>query len=107
MDGLDGSSEGLMVELLPAEGEIVIRLAGDMDLNTVDAVHETIERALSGASPKLVFDMAGVTFMDSSGIAVLLQAVNSAASVCIRTPSPEVRMVIEATGLSDVFTIER
>ena len=43
--------------------------------------------------------------MDSSGIAVLLEAAQQADSVVIRRPSNAVRRVIETTGLSEVLPI--
>ena len=49
--------------------------------------------------------MAGVSFMDSSGIAVLLEAAQGTDAVLIRRPSNAVRRVIETTGLTEVLPI--
>ena len=47
-----------------------------------------------------MFDLAGLRFMDSAGIAVLLGATKRVERVSLREPSPTVRRVVELTGLT-------
>jgi anti-anti-sigma factor len=54
-----------------------------------------------------VFDMTGLRFMDSSGIALILEVSHRATSVSLRNPTPTIRRVVEATGLADILAIER
>ena len=53
-----------------------------------------------------MFDLTDVTFMDSSGLAVLLEARGRAADVALHDPSPIVRRIVEASGVAASFTIE-
>jgi anti-anti-sigma factor len=55
---------------------------------------------------RLIFDLSGLRFLDSAGIAVLIGAAAMVNAVHLRDPSPIVRRVVEVTGLSDVLLIE-
>ena len=52
------------------------------------------------------FDLSALEFMDSSGIALLLRVAAKTQTVRLLQPSPLVRRLIEATGLSDVLQID-
>ena len=64
-----------------------------------------VELALNAAPAKLIFDLAGVRFMDSSGLGVLIAATHSNASVEVRTPSRPVRRLIQLSGLADMLRL--
>ena len=51
-----------------------IALAGELDLATVDRVARELERAEAGDALAIVLDLGGLTFMDSSGVRLLMQA---------------------------------
>jgi anti-anti-sigma factor len=53
-----------------------------------------------------VFDLSGLRFIDSAGIAVLLEAAERVGSISVRDPAPPVRRVIEVTGLTEVLPLE-
>lgn len=55
-------------------GVTVITLAGEIDLAGTPQLHAFIGQARQTPADHLVFDMAEVTFMDSSGLRVLLDA---------------------------------
>ena len=68
-----------------------------------------IERArdLDGdAAVDIVFDMTDLTFMDSTGLTVLLMAVHGGHAVRLRRPTSIVRRIIKITGLDDTLPIE-
>jgi anti-sigma B factor antagonist len=56
----------------------VLVLQGELDLATVDAVRERLD-ALRGAGRPAVLDLDGLTFMDSTGIRLVLEASGQAA----------------------------
>ena len=84
----------------------VIRLAGEIDMSNVDTLRVVIDPVIASAPDRVDFDLAGLEFMDSSGIALLLRVAAKAKVVRVREPSAVVRRLIEATGLSDVLPIE-
>jgi anti-sigma B factor antagonist len=85
------------------DGTSVIRLSGELDMVTAERVRSAVEAALSSASERLVFDISGLEFMDSSGIALLVSATRKARKVEVRHPTPIVRRLIELTGLTEIL----
>jgi anti-anti-sigma factor len=51
---------------------VVVSLAGEIDLSTAPRLAGTITDLLGEAPPRLVLDMAGVTFCDSQGLGTLV-----------------------------------
>jgi anti-sigma B factor antagonist len=108
MDELDEQQETVgsaEVGYDPA-GLPVIRLSGEVDMSNVDALRAKIQPAIDKTPSSVVFDMAGLTFMDSSGIALLLQVAAATKTVQLRDASPLVRRIVEATGLTEILRIE-
>jgi anti-anti-sigma factor len=103
--GDETASDSLIVDVDVDVGAVVIRVEGEIDVATADDVRAAVVTAIEHRPARLVFDLSAVDFMDSSGIAVLLEAAKQTASVQIRRPSAAVRRVIEVTGLSDVLPI--
>jgi anti-anti-sigma factor len=87
-------------------GTAVVRVVGEIDISTVDAVNTALLAAVENHPDRVVFDLSGVEFMDSSGIAALLRARKAVSSIEIRNPSTVVRRLIDMTGLTEVLPIE-
>ena len=71
---------------------------------------EELVRAIDAALPKkLVLDMGGVTFMDSSGIALILRAQQRMqlldGSLLVRNVPQQARRVLDAAGIGRLVTI--
>ena len=87
-------------------------VAGELDHHGARSALRELEEALDAALPrKLVLDLSGVTFMDSSGIAVILRARQkmqlldggaAGAGGC----RPQARRVLEAAGVNRLVTIK-
>ena len=89
-----------------ASGVLTLSITGELDLSSIESVSNAIDQAWSGNPNRVVFDLAGLTFMDSSGIALMLQISRRVAKVEVRDAAPMVRRVIEATGLLEVLGLE-
>jgi anti-anti-sigma factor len=87
-------------------GQPVIRVAGDLDISSVDGLRRAVQAATAARPERLTFDLAALRFMDSAGIAVLLGAAKDVTIVRLRSPSQAVRRVVELTGLTDVLVVE-
>ena len=87
-------------------GAALIRVEGELDVSNAQTLESAIERVVAEHHPsELVFDLGGLRFMDSAGIAVLLGATKKVDSVALREPSAIVRRVVELTGLSAVLPV--
>ena len=88
----------------------VISLAGELDLSNAADLEEVLDRVLPlppATHPgRLTFDLGGLRFMDSSGIALLLRSAGRVTAVSVARPSAIVRRLLEATGLAEVLHIE-
>jgi anti-sigma B factor antagonist len=81
----------------------VIALAGELDLAGVEATRTGIRSLLASQPTRVTFDLEKLTFMDSSGIALLVQISNSVEHVTLINVAPIVHRVLEATGLLEHF----
>jgi anti-sigma B factor antagonist len=82
-------------------GRMVVTVRGELDLATADRLWTELEPLLVPRSV-VVLDGAGITFMDSSGLRVLLQAGKRAAAdgavFRLVAPQPAVQRVLELAG---------
>jgi anti-sigma B factor antagonist len=74
-----------------------LKVEGELDLAVADRLKERI--AASGGRPVLV-DLGECTFIDSTGIAVVLLARRGGGRVAIHSPSEQVMRVLEVSGLT-------
>ena len=81
----------------------VVTVVGEVDLASEPAMRAQIEQALSAAPDELVFDLAGVQFIDSSGVAQMLVAAKRVAAVSVRNPSRIAQRVLEVSGLTGLL----
>lgn len=94
------------VTVTQSEDAAVATVAGEID---ADNCKELGAQLLDGTADaqRLVVDLAGLSFIDSSGISELLRVAESARdrdqAFELRDPSPVVKRVLEITGLLDHF----
>jgi anti-anti-sigma factor len=97
------------LSVVEVDGQVVVTVRGEIDLTVEDDLHACIERCSDGDRP-LVLDLAGVTFMDSTGIKTLVWAYRRQGQpqngLIVRNPSDAVQELLALSGLSGVFTIE-
>ena len=108
MEELDGDrpAEALINTSTDPSGVPVVTVSGDLDLSNAGTLEATVASVAAEGPDELIFDLSGLRFMDSAGIAVLLLAVAQVDTVRLRAPSAAVRRVVELTGLTDVLPIE-
>jgi anti-anti-sigma factor len=90
----------------PVPGCVEIRLRGEIDVPSAEELAETIREVIDSAPKRVDFDLEGVTFMDSSGIALLLTAANAVEDVRIVKLSAPARRIIELTGLDSFLHLQ-
>jgi anti-anti-sigma factor len=84
----------------------VVWLRGELDLSSVEDVRPVIDQVAEDQPARVVIDVGGLAFMDSSGLALLLTLAGRVGRVELRNPTAIVRRVIELTGLGGTLVID-
>jgi anti-sigma B factor antagonist len=89
-------------------GDRRLRLEGDIDSHTAGDLEAAL--AALGTSGEVLLDVAGVGFIDSSGLRVVVSVnaalVDAGHALRIRGASPAVVRLVEITGLGDHLDVE-
>jgi anti-anti-sigma factor len=92
----------------PLEDAIVVRATGEIDMSTVDALRRELGTARAEAATTLL-DLSAVTFIDSTGLELLLETSHSSAvsdwGFFIVRPSRAVQRLIDISGTSDLIMV--
>ena len=84
---------------------------GEIDHHSAKDVMKELDRQIDRIIPlRLVMDCSGITFMDSSGIAILLRAYHRMKSLCGETTiigvPPQPAKVLKAAGLHRLMGVQ-
>ncbi len=89
-------------------GRLTIALDGRLDTTTSPELTKELDSSLDGVK-ELVFDLAKLEYISSSGLRVLLSAqkkMNSQGAMKVKNASEMVNEVFEITGFDEILTIE-
>lgn len=94
-----------------ANRELLLEFSGDIDHHGVRNALKEVEMAIDAALPRLlILDFSGVTFMDSSGIALILRSQQRMqlleGSVVLRNIPAQARRVLDAAGIGRLVSIK-
>src|SRR5262249_3593538 len=83
---------------------------GQVDLSAVPRLQREMAAVLAAGAPvRLVVDLSGVDFCDSTGVNVLLaahrQVREAGGDLELAAPRPAVRKILQVTGREAVFTV--
>ena len=90
--------------------ELVIAI-GEIDLYTAPRLQSELAAVIDSAAPasRVIVDMSGVEFCDSTGMNVLLSCLRQArergGELELAAPRPAVQKILRVTGLDSVFTV--
>ncbi len=90
-------------------GADVLRLEGRLDASSAKEVKDRISDLAKNKRVKLVVDMAGINFIDSSGLGSLVASLRSVnnlgGDIRIASLQDQVRAIFELTRLHRIFEI--
>ncbi|MEI7024624.1 anti-sigma F factor antagonist [Paenibacillus sp. y28] len=98
----------LQIEMEHHRKTLIVRLKGELDHHTADTVKAQLEREiLKGNVTHIVLSMKELTFMDSSGIGVVLgrykQITSRGGKMVVCDVSPAVYRLFEMSGLFKIL----
>jgi anti-sigma B factor antagonist len=97
----------LTIDLPTQDGDVpVLHVAGDLDHHTAPRLREALEK-VSSAGQSVVLDLSGLTYCDSTGITVFINAYKRAkpagGRVLIAGLNPDLVEVFTIIGLDQIF----
>ena len=88
-------------------GVTVLAPSGRLDVTGAPALKDAITEAVKNGKPRLVIDLEGVSFVDSTGLGSVIAALklvrSSKGDLRLAAPNQQVRVVLELTTLDRVF----
>ena len=88
-------------------GVTVVAPTGRLDVAGAPALKEAISEAMKNGPPRVVIDMEGVSFVDSTGLGSVISALKqirgSQGDLRLAAPNQQARVVLELTTLDRVF----
>ncbi len=98
---------------IETNGDVTVAyLSGELDHHSAKPIREEIDAAIDANMPSLlVLDFKDITFMDSSGIGLVMGRYKAlsknGAELAITNPSPQIYKVMQLAGLTRLAKIEK
>ena len=101
--------EILDLETEDRNGLVHVALKGELDLSTVAKVQDELRRVEESAPPVMVLDLSRLTFLDSTGLGVLVGGLKRVraheGSLRLVCTQERILKIFRITGLTKVFPI--
>jgi len=99
------------IDVITDDDRVRLVVRGELDLLAAPSLRTALLEASHHDGATIALDLSAVTFIDSTGISVILQAwqrANGAGGrLVLSAASPVVARVIEATGLTELLAVDR
>ena len=103
------SDPPLSFSITEEPGYAVVSVAGQIDAGTEQALRDALTSVRARGVLRVVVDLAGVAFLASSGIGVLMAARRALAaeggSLVLASPRGEVAQILSLTGVAEVIPV--
>jgi anti-sigma B factor antagonist len=87
----------------------LVSVAGECDLHTGRPLRDVLTSEVSRGAQRLILDLSELSFMDSTGMQVLLSVCNVLAvrggTLALVSPQPVVARILELTGTDQVIPV--
>ena len=91
------------------QSHILYQLEGSLDIYTSLDLKAALEEHVKDDSTNVVIDMEKLTYIDSSGIGILIKALNYVqglnGKLCVANLKPAIEKVFKVSGLTSYFEI--
>lgn len=83
----------------------VLVLTGEIDLSTVVGLRTAVDELPRAQADRLTIDLAGVGFMDSTGLGWMAGLARNGCAVSLANTPPAIRKLLEVTGIDGIVTV--
>jgi anti-sigma B factor antagonist len=91
-----------------SDGQVVVALRGELDVADAASTAAALV-AVTARAPEIIVDLAGLEFIDTSGVAALVlarvQARRAGGDLVLAAPQDQVLRVLAVIYLADVFSV--
>lgn len=91
------------------DNQILFELEGSLDIYTSLDLKSSLEENVKENNPDVVIDLDKLTYIDSSGIGILIKALNYIqglnGKLCVANLKPAIEKVFKVSGLTSYFEI--
>ena len=99
----------MAVRIDPKVGLTVCHIDGEIDINSSPMIKKSFDKLISQKTSKIVINLSKVTYVDSSGLATLVEVLKNMKSyggrLRIACMSPKIKSLFEITKLEKLFEI--
>ena len=100
-----------MYGLINKANDFVVYLEGELDHYKAEALRDIVDKTIADVkNQRIVFDMGGVSFMDSSGVGFLIgrykHILTNGCVAAIRNPAPHIDKMLEMAGIYKIIRKE-
>ena len=99
----------LRVEVEERDDHALVVAIGEIDASTVGSVETAVRAALDGGHRQVLLDFAQVTFIDSTGLGLLVKSHRRAQSLdavfAVVHPTPHTRKLMRVLGLDQLLHV--
>jgi anti-sigma B factor antagonist len=99
----------MLNEYSAAPGSTIIEVSGEIDVYTAPRLRETLVSLVDAGNYRLIVDMEGVEFLDSTGLGVLVGGLKRVRAfdggIDLVCTQGRILRIFRITGLSKVFNI--
>ena len=94
-------------DLAESDGSgLTVTISGELDITNVDALEAAVGSALERHSGRLIVELSGLRFADSSAIALWVRWSTAVHEIELRDVSAILRRVIDSMGLADTLNVK-
>src|SRR4051794_37420372 len=93
------------VVVCDVDGRSLVKVDGALDAHTAPTLREALIALHGVGEHEIRIDLAAVTFIDSTGIGVLVDVVRVGGVITIVAASPTVQRLLELTGLTSLDNV--
>jgi anti-sigma B factor antagonist len=98
----------LRLDVDDRDDHAVVTATGEIDVETAGSLSDSVTEALAQA-PRVLLDLSAVTFIDSTGLGVLVRAHRAAEArggfFAVVHPTPQTRKLVRVLGLDQLLHV--